>query len=84
VCQVLESSESEKVIADQFVFSRHTLHTYVRNIYRKMMVNSRLAVIEKLREARGEYRRRSVERILRAGDTPMLARNRTSETYQSV
>jgi DNA-binding CsgD family transcriptional regulator len=61
VCLALECSDSEKQIASALARSRHTVHSYVKSLYRKLRVQSRLQAMAQLRRAREELRRRTLE-----------------------
>jgi DNA-binding CsgD family transcriptional regulator len=67
VCQTLSDAESEKEISARLGLSPFTLHMYVRNIYRKLGVNSRLGVVRKLCDAQGRCRLGLLDKIFRAG-----------------
>jgi DNA-binding CsgD family transcriptional regulator len=69
VCQALEGSDTEKLIAHQLGWSSHTLHSYVKGIYRKIGVQSRLEVVRKLRLARLRTRREAFEILARYGQS---------------
>jgi DNA-binding CsgD family transcriptional regulator len=47
----LNSDASEKQIADQIGFSRHTLHAHIKSIYRKVGVQGRLPLLLRLNSA---------------------------------
>ncbi len=64
VCQELSDPESEKEIAARLVISPFTLHMYVRNIYRKLRVNNRLAVVQRLQGARAQCRMDFLDRVI--------------------
>jgi DNA-binding CsgD family transcriptional regulator len=60
VCERLYGPEGEKAIAEAMDASRHTVHCHVKNIYRKLKLQSRLEVIHHLRQARGASRREAM------------------------
>jgi DNA-binding CsgD family transcriptional regulator len=61
ICLALERPNGEKQIADSFSWSRHTLHSYIKGLYRKLNVQSRLQLLEMLKRARENLRRRTLE-----------------------
>jgi DNA-binding CsgD family transcriptional regulator len=54
----LESEDSEKQLAAHLGMSPHTLHAHIKNIYRKVGVGARLAVVQRIGEARFAYQMR--------------------------
>ncbi|MEI8195871.1 MAG: helix-turn-helix transcriptional regulator [Phycisphaerae bacterium] len=52
----LNTTGGEKEIAARFGVSPHTLHAHVKNIYRKLGVQGRLALLRKFRHALQNYR----------------------------
>jgi DNA-binding CsgD family transcriptional regulator len=56
----LDSEDGEKQIADRLGLSPHTLHSHIKNIYRKIGVQGRLPLLEKFRGAVREYRLQSL------------------------
>jgi DNA-binding CsgD family transcriptional regulator len=67
VCRRLEGPEGEKQIADTMMCSPHTLHSYVKGVYRKLHVQSRLEVIHSLKTARHEIRKQHVDSFTATG-----------------
>ena len=61
VCLELERPDGEKQIAGSLACSRHTVHSYVKSLYRKLQVQSRLQVLDHLKRSRERLRRRTLE-----------------------
>jgi DNA-binding CsgD family transcriptional regulator len=61
ICQALEGPDDEKQIAGTLACSRHTMHGYVKTLYRKLRVQSRLQLLDQLKRSREEVRRRTLE-----------------------
>jgi DNA-binding CsgD family transcriptional regulator len=61
ICQALEGPDDEKQIAGSLAFSRHTMHGYVKTLYRKLRVQSRLQLLDQLKRSREEVRRRALQ-----------------------
>jgi ATP/maltotriose-dependent transcriptional regulator MalT len=81
VCTALEKPVGEKQIADTLSCSRHTVHSYVKSLYRKLRVQSRLQVLDQLKAAREELRRRTLEDF---GTAKVPASSRRERQTQSV
>ncbi len=60
ICLALERPDGEKQIAESLACSRHTVHTYVKSLYRKLQVQSRLQMLDQLKRAREKLRRRAL------------------------
>jgi DNA-binding CsgD family transcriptional regulator len=67
VCKALEGPLGEKQIALDMACSRHTVHSYVKGVYRKMRLRSRLQVMDLMRKARERVRCRAVGRFTGRG-----------------
>ncbi len=52
----LRSEDGEKQLADRLHLSPHTLHSHIKSIYRKMGVQGRLPLLQKLDQAILDYR----------------------------
>ena len=69
VCRALEGPHGEKQIAHDLACSRHPVHSYVKGIYRKMHLRSRLQVLERLRRSREAIRCAAVEQFAKIHGT---------------
>lgn len=52
----LRSDDGEKQLADRLHLSPHTLHSHIKSIYRKMSVQGRLPLLQRLDQAIQDYR----------------------------
>ncbi|HUO07968.1 MAG TPA: LuxR C-terminal-related transcriptional regulator [Phycisphaerae bacterium] len=68
VCLALESPHGEKEIAETLGCTRHTVHSYVKNLYRKLGVQSRMEVLTQLRQARDLARSGLVDQFVAIGE----------------
>jgi len=66
----LNSEDGEKQLADRLGLSPHTLHSHIKSIYRKIGVQGRLPLLQKLNHAQCEYRML----ILQPGVDPLRSR----------
>jgi hypothetical protein len=80
VCVALQTPAGEKQIAHDLACSRHTVHSYVKGIYRKMRVRSRLLVLEHLRKAREQCRAAAVQSFSEAAVAAGRLRNGSSHS----
>ncbi len=63
ICLALERPDGQKGIASSLACSRHTVHTYVKSLYRKLQVSSRLQMLDQLKRAREQLRRRTLAKF---------------------
>jgi DNA-binding CsgD family transcriptional regulator len=63
VLEALESADNESAISALFQFSRHTVHTYIRHVYRKLRVGTRLEALYCVRQARARFRDAVAQRM---------------------
>jgi len=56
VLRGLNSDAGEKQLADQLGLSPHTLHSHIKAIYRKVGVQGRLSLLQRVEEAMRDYR----------------------------
>lgn len=61
ICLALERPDGEKQIAASLGCSPHTVHGYVKKLYRILQAQSRLQVLDHLKNARDHVRRRTLE-----------------------
>jgi len=61
ICLALERPDGEKEIARALECSRHTVHSCVKSLYRTLQVQSRLQMLDLLKRAREQLRRRTLE-----------------------
>jgi DNA-binding CsgD family transcriptional regulator len=66
----LNSEDGEKQLADRLGLSPHTLHSHIKSIYRKIAVQGRLPLLQKLNHAQCQYRMS----ILQPGADPLRVR----------
>jgi ATP/maltotriose-dependent transcriptional regulator MalT len=52
----LRSDDGEKQLADRLRLSPHTLHSHIKSIYRKLGVQGRLPLLQRLDAAMRDYR----------------------------
>jgi len=60
VLRGLNSDDGEKQLADRLGLSPHTLHSHIKSIYRKVGVQGRLPLLQRLNSAVRELRRASI------------------------
>jgi len=63
ICLALERPNGEKEIAGMLDCSRHTVHSYIKSLYRKLQVKSRLQMLDRLKRSREEMRRHALKRF---------------------
>ena len=65
VLEALNGPENESAISEKFQFSRHTVHTYIRHVYRKLRVGTRLEALYCVKEAKARFRDSVAQKMLR-------------------
>lgn len=66
VLRALNSDDGEKQLADRLSLSPHTLHSHIKSIYRKVGVQGRLPLLQRLNAAVRELRRSQLNMPMRS------------------
>jgi len=77
ICLAMETPDGEKHIAAAMDCSRHTVHSCVKSLYRKMRVKSRLQMLDQLKAARDRMHCQALARFRDA--TPAAASFQTTD-----